>query len=265
MSPYKTNPSKRSEGPHRPRLAIPLSVLCLAMLLAGGNLYAQWGVRMETGLPFQTYNEVGIPNETGTRFDLTDDFETDGIVIPLRVRLERTFAERNRLMALYAPLTVNYTSLIPFDIRFAGVDFEQGEDVDALYRFNSYRLTYLRLFTAPDRDLQFGAGFTAKIRDARVRLGSGELTGTKNDFGFVPLLHVFASYRSGQWVWTLEADGLAGGPGRAFDVYAGLGRQISGRFLLQAGYRLLEGGADVPEVYNFAMFHFASAGVFLRF
>ncbi len=240
-------------------------MLCIAVLTAGGDLYAQWGVRMETGLPFQTYNQVGIPNETGTRFDLTDDFDTEGAVFPLRIRLERTFSGKNRLMVLYAPLSVNYASVIPFDIRFAGVDFEQAQDVKALYKFNSYRLTYLRLFTAPDRDLQYGAGFTAKIRDARVRLSSGSLTGTKDDLGFVPLLHLFASYRSGQWLGTFEADGLAGGPGRAFDIYAGLGRQIGNHFVVRAGYRLLEGGADVSEVYNFAMFHFASAGVSLRF
>ena len=231
----------------------------------GENLYGQWGVRIESGLPFQTYNEVGIPNETGTRFDFTDDFDTDGVPIPLRIRLEYTFSAQNQFMLLYAPLTVNYQSDLPFDIRFMNTDFEAGQQVDGLYRFNSYRLTYRRLFSGSGDKLQYGAGFTAKIRDARVRLSSDQLTDTKDDFGFVPLLHLFASYRQGRWIGTFEADGLAGGPGRAFDVYTGIGRKISDNMTIQAGYRLLEGGADVEEVYNFTLIHFAAAGIYLEF
>jgi hypothetical protein len=33
----------------------------------------------------------------------------------------------------------------------------------------------------------------------------------------------------------------------------------------RAGYRVLEGGADNDEVYTFSMFHYAVAGVAVRF
>jgi hypothetical protein len=39
--------------------------------------------------------------------------------------------------------------------------------------------------------------------------------------------------------------------------------RFSDRLGLKAGYRILEGGADNDEVYNFALFNFASAGLFI--
>jgi hypothetical protein len=33
----------------------------------------------------------------------------------------------------------------------------------------------------------------------------------------------------------------------------------------RAGYRIIEGGADVEEVYNFALLHFFSVGTEVRF
>ena len=32
-----------------------------------------------------------------------------------------------------------------------------------------------------------------------------------------------------------------------------------------AGYRIIEGGADVDQVYNFSLLHFASAGLSVNF
>jgi hypothetical protein len=41
--------------------------------------------------------------------------------------------------------------------------------------------------------------------------------------------------------------------------------RLSDRVDLDLGYRLLEGGADNDEVYAFAFFHYAVAGVRVRF
>jgi hypothetical protein len=34
---------------------------------------------------------------------------------------------------------------------------------------------------------------------------------------------------------------------------------------LKAGYRMIEGGADVPQVYNFTMLHFLAVGPVFEF
>jgi hypothetical protein len=87
----------------------------------------------------------------------------------------------------------------------------------------------------------------------------------KVDLGFVPLLHIFAAYEPDRWMLYLEGDGLAGGPGRAFDFFLGGRFNITGNLSGKAGYRILEGGADVPEVYNFTLINFAAGGLAWEF
>jgi len=105
-------------------------------------------------------------------------------------------------------------------------------------------------------------GFTAKVRDATIALKQGAIESRKDDLGFVPLLHVAGEWRmTPRWLVTVDADALAGGPGRAEDVALKLGYRATSRLSLHAGYRLLEGGADVASTYNFAWFHYAVAAV----
>lgn len=59
-------------------------------------------------------------------------------------------------------------------------------------------------------------------------------------------------------------DGLAGGPGRAVDATLKLGRDLDARWAVRVGYRMVEGGADVDEVYTFAWLHYAAVSLVLR-
>jgi long-subunit fatty acid transport protein len=49
------------------------------------------------------------------------------------------------------------------------------------------------------------------------------------------------------------------------DVALAVSYRLNDRIALRAGYRILEGGADVEEVYNFALVHFLSFGVTYTF
>ncbi len=224
----------------------------------------KWSVDLDAGFAFQGYNEVRIPSSTGTDFDLNRDFDIEGPVIPFRVRVGLNFSERNHLFLLYAPLTVNYAGIPPYDIIYQGTLFPEEEFIDALYKFNSYRITYRRDLVLRD-NWTFGLGFTAKIRDARIKLSTENLTDKKDDLGFVPLLNIFAKYDFPQWSVFLQGDGLAGGPGRAFDINVGAKIPVTDLTSFKAGYRLLEGGADVEEVYNFTIINVIVAGLFLEF
>lgn len=97
-------------------------------------------------------------------------------------------------------------------------------------------------------------------RRERVDAGRSVAFGDSKDtdVGFVPLLHLAADWRfAPSWRLLGDFDGLAGGPGRAFDVALKLGRDFGPHWTLSAGYRTLEGGADVDAVYNFAWLHYA--------
>jgi hypothetical protein len=63
----------------------------------------------------------------------------------------------------------------------------------------------------------------------------------------------------------IEADALAAPAGRAEDVLIAFFARIHPRVTLKAGYRFLEGGADVDDVYNFSWIHYATAGLIFNF
>jgi hypothetical protein len=181
-----------------------------------------------------------------------------------RLYLTWNIAPRHGLRALAAPFRIVETGTPVSDLSFAGEDFEAGKAVEATYKFNSWRLSYRYRLRDSERS-RLWIGFTAKIRDAKVELRRGGVVGTETDVGFVPLLHVSGDIGLARRLrLLLDADALAGGPGRAIDAAVKVGFDVSDAWRLTLGYRTLEGGADVDSAYNFAWLHYAVASLVWR-
>jgi hypothetical protein len=151
------------------------------------------------------------------------------------------------------------------DILFEGAVFPANTELTGSYKFNSYRLTYRYDIVLKPR-FEFGLGFTAKIRDAEIALSSSELTSVKTNVGFVPIINFRLLWMFDEKLGLLlDGDALAAPQGRAEDVLIAVRYKLSDNFGIRAGYRILEGGADNDEVYNFALFHYASFGVTIGF
>jgi hypothetical protein len=242
-----------------------LSFLLVLALVAPA--VARWSVDIEAGPVFSGYNNVRIPGNTGTLFSLTDDLHAR-TAFAYRVRLSKTFGDRHWVSVLVAPLRVHSYGTFDRDVLFAGHLFHAQEtEVNALYRFDSYRLTYrYRLVRARRFDLDLG--LTAKIRDAEIRLdyqGVYPVRASKKNIGFVPIISFRADWTlSPRLGLVLDGDALGVPQGRAEDVTAALRIGLGDRVDARVGYRVLEGGSDVDEVYGFALFHYAVAGITLR-
>jgi hypothetical protein len=247
------------------RCAAWCCLLCWFALVLPGRATAQprFELAAEGGLAFQARNDVQIPNDAdGTRFAL-DEVIGPGPFPAVRASVRWNITPRHSLRATYAPLRVTETGTLDEATAFAGETFGAGE-VEATYQFNAPRLTYRFLFV-DGAAWQLGVGFTALIRDAEIRLEQDGRSANDTDVGFVPLLHLYGAYAfTPRWRAVLDFDGLAAPQGRAFDAALTLRYAASDRFYLEAGYRLLEGGADNDTVYNFAWFNFAVAGVGVR-
>jgi len=110
------------------------------------------------------------------------------------------------------------------------------------------------------------AGGSLLIRDAEIELKQDDVSASDSNVGVVPLLSLAAEWSfMNHWSAIFDFDGLAGGPGRAFDVAIKLQYDLTDRLQIGAGYRTLEGGADNETVYNFAWFHYAFISVGYRF
>lgn len=241
-------------------LIISLTGLFSLTLTAG----VEWSLDIESGYVMSGYNTIQIPRDTGTRFSLKNDLDIKGKIYD-RIRLNAWFGNRHGLSLLYAPLSLKADGTLEKAVVFEGVTFPAGSVVDALYRFNSYRLTYrYRLIVKPKLDLWLG--FTAKIRDAEIRITAEPLVSAKTNVGFVPLLHLYID-----WKWNkksgllFDADASAAKQGRAEDVSAAIYYSINSFWSIKGGYRFVEGGADVEATYNFALIHYVYAGILFRF
>ena len=220
-----------------------------------------FAIGLESGPLRFSRNDVRIPGDGGTEFDMTGLTGSEAEF--LRVEARWQIDERHGVRLVLAPLEVSGSGQLAEETGFAGETFAAGAS-EGTYRFNAYKLTYRYTF-ADRRRWRWGAGFTALVRDAEIRLRQGDSEASDDDLGFVPALHVSGDYRLGdRWSVELDFDGLAGGPGRLFDVAVKLDYELGANWHVGGGYRTLEGGADTDEVFNFAWLNYAVLSIAYR-
>lgn len=234
--------------------------LCTAGTVANG----QWSLDFQTGSVFYGYNDVRIPNQSGTLFSLTEELTPESVV-PVRLQVRYQIDSKHAVNLLIAPLSFESAGSLPRAIRFQGSEFPANTALTATYKFNSYRVGYQYTLFRKSA-VTAGIGFTAKIRDALIRVTSAAATAEKPNVGFVPLINF-------KFCWSpverasllLDGEALGASQGRAEDVLLALQYRLCPKIAVTAGYRILEGGADVDQVYNFALFHYAVVGLHYEF
>ncbi len=242
-----------------PRRWLPLAALALCAGVSWPAHAGQVEASLEAGVVAASRNDTRVPGN-GTPLSLVDDLSSPASPA-FRLRAGYRFGERHLVTALYAPLQLEARGSVPRDVEFAGRTFAAGSPLYAVYRFDSYRLTYRYSFVR-NEGWELAAGFTGKVRDAETSLYGAEAA-RKTNTGFVPLVNVHVEWRpgGGSWGLLLDADALAAPQGRAEDVLLAATWSVRPGVALRLGYRMLEGGADNDEVYSFAWLHYAVAGV----
>mgnify|MGYP000683719938 FL=1 len=243
-----------------PRL-VTVSAVCATWVPVA--LASQPQIDIEWVRASQGRNLVQVPNDaSGSRFSL-DALMGSGPVDTPRVQVSWRSGDKQEWRLLAAPLSLLGSSVSVVPIDFQGRRFLAGP-ISARYQFDSWRATW-RYRWIDREDLVVKVGATAKIRDASIRLKSGVLEASKDNTGFVPLLHVALERPlSAQWRLEADVDALAGGPGYAVDAGVRLARNVSSGWSIHAGARYLDGGADNDEVYAFADFTSVTLGVTWR-
>ena len=241
-------------------------ILTAAVLTISGIIpcYASMTVNVESNYVSPGYyNDVQIPKKSGTRFSLTDDFKTESS-FGFRSEIVFGWGKRHSLSVFYAPLSLKASGTSEFDISFNGRSVPAGSEIEGIYRFDSYRSRYRYTITDTAR-VKMAAGFTAKIRDAGITLKSGDVTISKLNTGFVPLLNFLYNIKlNDRWQAEFDIDAMFSPYGRAEDAFLGLRYEAVPGRSINIGYRIVEGGADVDEVYNFTLIHYAVLGVSVK-
>ena len=243
--------------------------LAVSLFIASGSAYAANSqsveVRLSVGSSYQVKNDVQSPNSAlGTRFSLANTVG-EGPLTAVRAQLRWQFKERHGMRVLLAPLS--YTESIAFDqaVSYEGQTFTANTPLDATYKFNSWRIGYYYSLVQAER-LSLDIGGTLKIRDAEISLKQGATASANENVGIVPLLYVAATFQLSDHVKIgADLDGLAGGPGRAIDLGLTLDYALNDSWALGLDLRVLEGGVDAEETYNFAQFNSASVALYFSY
>ena len=153
------------------------------------------------------------------------------------------------------------TGTLSRNILFDGKDFKANIPLEAIYKFNSYRLTYNRRILIKNNFI-LGLGISAKIRDAGISLKNEEVLSENFSIGFVPLMNILANWNISQKT-NVEflGEGLVASKGRAIDISLSGSYSFTKNFQGNIGYRLLEGGVDGAIRYNFIQLHFVFASL----
>jgi hypothetical protein len=245
-------------------MKLPIIALALFTTATLPSL-AEFSFDIESGAVWADKGDVRIPNAGGTFFSLADDLKADDPRAYFRGRVTWHISPKHDLSALFAPLEMDYAGSFDRPVSFAGSDFLADTPTTALFRFDSYRLTYRYNFIRTE-EVTFGLGLTAKIRDAEVSVTQNGHTATDDNLGVVPLINYQFAWRFAKdFSIYSEGDALAAPQGYAVDVSAALQWHVTDHFAVRLGYRILDGGADSDSVYTFSRFHYATVGATVRF
>lgn len=239
--------------------ALAFAAIVTVTLVSAVPSFGQWSFDFENGVALAGYNDVQIPRDVGTLFSLAEDLTIDPAYF-FRLRLGYRWKDRHTLSIFAAPFRLRAAGTADRAIDFNGDTFAPGVPLTGVYKFSSYRLTYRYDLVRKGR-WRVGVGLTAFIRDAAIKLEGGGESSTNSNVGFVPLLNFRVLWQFAEaWGVLFEGDAAAAKQGRAEDVLLALQYRLSDRLALRAGYRILEGGADVEKVYNFALVHYLGVG-----
>lgn len=244
---------------------LAIAIAAVAAMQGNANAQTRAGSTfdIEAGAAWQDRNDVQIPNDaTGTRFGL-DRIAGSGPFFAPRVQFTTGLAPRHELRLVAAPFGIKESGNLDQAVNFQGQRFVAG-GVSVKYRFDSYRATWRYTFHDAG-PWTWKAGVTGKIRDAEITLTQGGVSSSKSNTGFVPLLHVYGERRlDNRSRITFEGDALASGRGRAIDLSLRYVHDLGDRLSGFAGVRILDGGANSDSLYNFARFHYLTAGLQYR-
>jgi hypothetical protein len=212
-------------------------------------------LEIEGGPVWISRNDARIPPPTGTPFSLLD-LTGSGPTPYFRVAANFRIAARHHLRFVAAPVQVSGTGVFASPVAFVDRVFAAGVPTEGTYKFNTYRIGY-RFVLRDDRNWHVEIGAALLTRDARIELRQGATAARDTDLGFVPLASFGVTRRLGdRAALVFDIEGLGSPQGRAIDALLRIDWSLSSRWTIGAGFRTIEGGADVDAVYTFAWLHF---------
>jgi hypothetical protein len=225
-----------------------ISKFLLCFFIIGTTLARASSLSVDIGKTNAVFNRFAIPNTYDDRVSLP----VDGTLTSYRLTGYLDLDSGNQIYFLIAPLETSYLFDPIKNFEFNNENYLAGFETKVNYKFNSYRLGYLWKWDFSR--VNIWSGVVGKIRDAKIEVKQGSTSTSFDNIGFVPLLSFGFEARlfSSLSIFS-QADGLSASQGSAYDAQIEL-RYKLGSISVSLGNRILGGGVDNDNVYNFAEF-----------
>ena len=113
----------------------------LVLIMASSALAGDLDIRLEGGSVWFSRNDVRIPGDDGTKFDMLDQ-TGKGPDPYIRFCATYDFNDRHSLRLTLATLEVDGTGRLSEDVTFKEDVFTADTPTKGTFKFNTYRLTY---------------------------------------------------------------------------------------------------------------------------
>ncbi|MDP7321510.1 MAG: hypothetical protein QF441_12940 [Bacteriovoracaceae bacterium] len=205
-------------------------------------------ISIDIGQTETVFNRISIPSSQANQLSLPEDES----LTSFRLTGFMDTKKGNQIYFLIAPLEVQYQFESDKNFKFNDINFTNNTQTKFNYKFNSYRVGYL--WTWKTDSLKYWIGAVAKIRDAKTEVIQGSQTDSFSNIGLVPLLSAGLNLKLYKELYLFtHTDALGSSRGSAYDSQVELKYQIQD-YSASLGKRILGGGAENDDVYNFAQF-----------
>ncbi len=222
--------------------------LILVLTLCLVNSVVASEISIDIGQTDTVFNRISIPSSQTNQLSLPEDES----LTSFRLTGFMDTKNGNQIYFLIAPLEVQYQFKSDKSFKFNDTNFTNNTQTKFNYKFNSYRIGYL--WTWKTDSLKYWIGAVAKIRDAKTEVIQGSQSDSFSNIGLVPLLSAGLNLKLYKELYLFtHTDALGSSRGSAYDSQVELKYQIQD-YSTSLGKRILGGGADNDDVYNFAQF-----------
>lgn len=238
---------------------LPILLLILPFLMPTKVISQNISVEIESGVLWFSKNDVQVPNNSGTRFDMLSLLEADPNPF-YRVQINTIINRRHTFRLLLAPLRVNGTGPLFEPVQFGDTTFAPFIPTRGNFKYNTYRFTYQYMFYIKG-DWKLGAGLAGLIRDTKIDIVQSNTRESRSHVGFFPLVHFYAERNFGSSFSSIfDIESIAGPRGKSMDAAVTLNYTISPSWRVRGGYRLLAGSTDIDEFYNSTRINYGFLG-----
>ena len=208
-------------------------------------------------------NEVTVPSDTGTTFDLANFEKINDPTTTAGIDFGFYLNDHNEVSLIFFPFESRDRGLFSSPVSFAGQIFPADTQIDSDWLLYDLRARWLyNLTPASPWDVKLGAALSYQYIETSLSTASGSTYAEVTDDVLLPLLSAMVSYKiTPKLSVGIEAEGIYLSEDSALETGVFLNYRVSDRWDFTAGYKYYARDIDTSELNNHVVYNIPYLGV----